>query len=95
MTAALYGEVDRKRPKPGERMTFSYHGQGEAKKRGQSGAHIYRLRIEGRGAEAVDAMYDRVQRVNRGQAATQPANGRQEPPPGPPVDDPDGADVPF
>ena len=95
MAASLYGEVDRKRPKPGERMTFSYHGQGEAKRRGQSGAHIFRLRIEGRDASAVNDMYDRVSRVNRGQAAPPPANGRQEVPPGPPVDDPDGADHPF
>ena len=69
MSAALEGEVMRKRPVPGEVLTFSYHGQGEAPRPGRSGAHIYRLRIKGRTPEAVGGMYDRLAGVSR------PANG--------------------
>lgn len=95
MSAALYGEVERKQPLPGERMTFSYHGQGEAKQRGRSGAHIYRLRIEGRSPEAVTSMYDRMRRTNRGQAAAQPDNGHQAAAPPPPAPGGDDEDIPF
>lgn len=95
MAAALEGEVKRKRPLPGEQLTFSYHGQGEAKQRGRSGAHLYRLRIAGRGTEAVASMYDRMEANNRRTAG----GGGGTPPPTPPAADAapsgDDEDIPF
>lgn len=95
MGAALEGEVMRKRPIPGEVLTFSYHGQGEAKRPGRSGAHIYRLRIKGRTPEAVGSMYDRLANVT---PAAGGGNGGAAPPAQPPTAGPptgDDEDIPF
>lgn len=54
---ALHNEIFTKQPIPGEQVTIVYHGQGEAKVKGQSAPEIYRLRIAGRSPEAYARMY--------------------------------------
>lgn len=64
---ALHNEIYRKQPIPGERILLTYHGQGEAKIKGQSAPEIYRLRIAGRTPESYARLYGLLQ--PRGAAA--------------------------
>ena len=88
-STVLYNEAMRQRPMTGERIIVSYLGIGEPRVRGQNGAKRYSFRIEGRGREAIDAMYDR--------ASAQQHSKAQEPAQAPPPDQAatGDEDIPF
>ena len=79
---ALANEIIGQRPLPGERVTITYRGQGEARVRGQSGAFSYRVRVHGRSAESYDRLYDSMTPKGRaGKAqATEPAQSVEDAP---------------
>lgn len=62
---ALHNEIYTKQPIPGERVTVVYHGQGEAKVKGQSPPEIYRLRVHNRSPEAYGRMYAQLRPKGR------------------------------
>jgi hypothetical protein len=72
---ALHNEIFRKQPIPGERITITYAGQGEAKVKGESGAELYRLRIHNRSPESYRRMYDLLQPRGRNFVAASLAAG--------------------
>lgn len=81
-STVLYNEVLRQRPVIGERVTITYMGVGEARKRGQSGAKLYRFRVEGRSPEQIGSLYDRLDGQGKPQAQappSQPATADVEP----------------
>lgn len=43
--AVLRGEIDKAKPEVGDTFAALYKGQQESKKRGQQGAHIYRVAV--------------------------------------------------
>lgn len=49
----LYNEVAKRQPKPGERIKVTFVGEGEAKRKGQSPPHIYRVETPDRDPDDV------------------------------------------
>lgn len=94
-STALYNEALRQRPVIGERITITYLGVGEAKRRGQSGAKRYRFRIEGRSAEQIGSLYDRMESQGRTTGRAPAANGAAPATEAEPAADPVDDDIPF
>jgi hypothetical protein len=74
---ALHNEIYTKQPIPGERVTITYYGQGEAKIKGQNPPEIYRLRVHNRSPEAYARMYNLLQPRVGGPQLPPPRNGSQ------------------
>ena len=92
---ALYNEAMRQRIVPGERITVTFLGVGEPKRKGQNGAKRYSFRVEGRSRESYLDMYDRAENkpIRGGQSPNGAAPGQPSP-----VPEPDGThdeDIPF
>lgn len=80
---SLHNEVYTKQPVPGETVTITYHGQGEAKTKGMSPPEIYRLRVGNRGPDAYARLYSNLQPKGRAiQAEIPPPAPRPELPAG-------------
>ena len=94
-STVLYNEAIRQRPIPGERLTVTFLGVGEAKVRGRSGAKRYRFRIEGRSAAQVESLYDRMAGQQRPTGTAPAGGGAGAPPPGDAGVDPTDEDIPF
>lgn len=87
-STVLYNEAMQQRPVPGEQIVITYLGVGEAKVRGQNAPKRYEFRIEGRGTEAIEKLYDRMSGQTRTTDATRP---KGTPPASAPAED----EIPF
>lgn len=92
-STVMFNEIRKLRPAVGERITFTYQGQGEAKS-GLNPPELYRLRVHDRPAERT---YDDIfgpslatQYVERARAENE-ARARNDAPPPTQVDE----DIPF